>query len=105
MDKWNGMTEPLGIGDAVRIVRSEIVPEHMGIVTEVVMILPAGTMVIHNKSKRRYQLKEMGYVVRNPPDSSWGRNRLYKLPPDFFTTLEEGEAGAPTNRKRLQKVD
>lgn len=106
MDNWNGMTEPLDVGDHVRIVKCTDTPEFVGIVTEVILVIPAGTTVNYKKNPTgKYVLKEKGYVVRHPPDSSWGRNRLYKLPPDFFDVLMDADMGAPENRKRLQKTD
>lgn len=101
MDNWNGMTEPLGIGDAVRIVKANT-SDHLGIVTKVIDIAEPGRQVHILRTNTHKKLESPAYVVEEPPGHAYARTCLYKLPPDFFDVLKEG---AGEDRKRLQKTD
>lgn len=110
MDNWNGMTEPLKVGDPVRIVKANFV-DHIGIVTKVVDIAEAGRTVNVLRTGITKRLNARAYVVETPKDNAFGRTCLYKLPPDFFKSLDKSSAvdDSPlaeyANRKRLQKTE
>lgn len=116
MASWKGMTEPLEVGDPVRIIRCVDEPAYVGTVTEVIEIVPAGTKVRRISTGKMGSLKDIGYVLKEPDNSSWSREYLYKLPPDFRDVLSRAEikefvafADSPIeaylNRKRLQIRD
>lgn len=82
---WNGMTEPLNVGDRVRIVGGGPI-EDVGIITTVTQILPMGTRYGRDKrSKTEWYDLEWVSGMKNTNCLIKGRERpnLYKLPPDW----------------------
>ena len=85
MNNWNGMTEPLEVGDLVRIVGCTA-SDMVGVVTPVVAIHPPGVSIIDNRGTfggGACHTTRTTYMVAINTSGVLERDRLYKLPPDW----------------------
>ena len=102
-----GKTEPLGPGDMVRILYSTKI-ELVGIITQVIRVDPPGLKVRLNGVLVKAAMEV--YSVIHPAKHVYARSSLWKLPPDYFETLDKAEAfnalpSLSAIRKRLQIQD
>jgi hypothetical protein len=82
-DSNEGMHCPLGVDDHVRIVSSAMLDE-MGLIGIVKKIIEGGRGT-HRITGQVIAFTETAYMVDVTGEVLFGRNCLYKLPPDFFT--------------------
>ncbi len=88
---WNGMTEPLGVGDRVRVVAVHFGGLHVDIageVTVVTEVTPAGHVGTWPGGYTGAS-EEEAYITSRLKNVVFARQDLYKLPPDWDNVTDE----------------
>lgn len=83
-ERNEGMTCPLDVGDMVRIVQCEMIDE-IGVISAVKQIVADGGRGVHRVTKQLVTFTDTAYILEDTGAVLYGRDCLYKLPPDFYT--------------------
>ena len=83
-DQNEGITCPLGVDDHVRIVSCDKLDE-LGLIGIVTNVIEGGGYGTHRTTGRVLKFNVTAYMVDVTGEVIFGRQCLYKLPPDFFT--------------------